>query len=96
MPVLELVDEIVEVVGLKEKKTSSSRRRETSFDPPVDFNVITNVPPAPFLGKLTVAQGGSHKEKVGSAQSSDVESLTAEGKNVWIKVPEKEKKKEND
>lgn len=95
MPLDEPV-EVVDVEDSEEKLASSLRNCEVRFDPPFDFNVITNVPQTPFPSRLTIAQGQSCKDEVRSAQSSKVESPATEGKKVWIEVLKKENKKEDD
>jgi len=47
---------------------------------PLNLHVSTNLPYAPFLSRLTVAQGGSHQEEVKSALSPEVHRPAAEGK----------------
>ena len=86
-----LVDEQVEVVGFEEKMTSSPRRREVSFDPPLKLN--SYMPNAPFLSRLAIAKGSVDKEEVSSIQSSRDASPAGKSKKVWIEVPEKEKEK---
>lgn len=95
---LTLVPKLVieHVVDSKLKMASSPRRCRVIFDPPLDFNVITNVPRAPFPSRLTITQGGSCNENVRFAQSSGDASSTRKGNKVWVEIPEKEKKEKND